>query len=182
MDKYDFDKYDFPTLAATCLCCCLLPAAAGWCAPRVDQAPAVAGAPGVAAARDPEAASGMDAALSNWEIMLWTDPLTVSVDTASIAPYSRWLTARVLWDYAEARDGGVTGPYRSMVGIVVVDCATQRLGAAGATSYSGDGGDGDPVAAYSIPPEQAALSESAPGTIGRDLVSYVCAHGPRRTS
>ena len=120
----------------------------------------------------------LDAASSNWEIMLWTDPVTVSVDTASIAPYERWLTARVLWDYAEPRDDG-SGAYRSMVGVVVVDCATRRLGGAGATSYAGDGGDGDAVAGYSIPPERAALGDSSPGTIGRDLVSYVCAHDHR---
>ena len=119
-------------------------------------------------------------ASSNWEIMVWTDPPTVSVDTASITPHAPRITARVMWDYAEAQVSGGHGaaPYRSMIGTVVFDCATGRFGAAGSTSYSGDGGDGELVAQYAINPDKAELSSTEPGTIGNDLVAYVCAHAP----
>jgi hypothetical protein len=119
-------------------------------------------------------------ASSNWEIMEWTDAFTVSVDTASIAPHTARIIARVMWDYAEAQISGGHGaaPFKSMVGTVVFDCATERLGAAGSISYSGDGGDGALVAQYAINPEDAELSNTERGTIGNDLVAYVCANAP----
>jgi hypothetical protein len=119
-------------------------------------------------------------ASSNWEIMEWTDAFTVSVDTASIAPHTARIIARVMWDYAEAQISGGHGaaPYKSMVGTVVFDCATGRFGAAGSISYSGDGGDGELVAQYAINPDKADLSSAEPGTISSDLVAYVCAHAP----
>jgi hypothetical protein len=125
-------------------------------------------------------ATGAAPATSNWEIMVWTDPLTVSVDTASIALHAARITARVMWDYAEAQVSGGHGaaPYRSMIGTVVFDCATGRFGAAGSISYSGDGGDGELVEQYAINPDKAELSSTEPGTIGNDLVAYVCAHAP----
>lgn len=121
------------------------------------------------------------AANSNWEVMLWTNPVTVSVDTASIAPHAERFIARVLWDYAEPQITGVdaAAPFKSLVGIVVFDCTTLRFGGAGSIAYSGDGGDGDLVAQYAIDPDQAPLSTSEPGTIGRDLATYVCDHAPR---
>jgi hypothetical protein len=133
-----------------------------------------------AAGTDCIGATGAGPASSNWEIMVWTDPLTVSVDTASIAPHAARITARVMWDYAEAQVSGGHGaaPYRSMIGTVVFDCATGRFGAAGSTTYSGDGGDGELVAQYAINPDNAELSSTEPGTIGNDLVAYVCAHAP----
>jgi hypothetical protein len=133
-----------------------------------------------AAGTDCRGATAAGPASSNWEIMVWTDPLTVSVDTASIAPRAARITARVMWDYAEAQFSGGHGaaPYRSMVGTVVFDCATLRFGGAGSVSYSGDGGNGNPVGQYSIDPDSAVLSASEPGTIGGDLVAYVCAHAP----
>jgi hypothetical protein len=121
------------------------------------------------------------AASSNWEVMLWTNPLTVSVDTASISPHAERFTARVLWDYAEPQTTQLLPAtlYRSMIGLVVFDCATLRFGGAGSVDYTGDGGDGDPVSQYSIDPDKAPLTSSKPGTIGRDLATYVCAHVPR---
>jgi hypothetical protein len=114
--------------------------------------------------------------------MEWTDAFTVSVDTASIAPHTARIIARVMWDYAEAQISGGHGaaPYKSMVGTVVFDCATERLGAAGSISYSGDGGDGALVAQYAINPDEAELSNTERGTIGHELVAYVCAHTPAR--
>ena len=119
-------------------------------------------------------------ASSNWEIMEWTDAFTVSVDTASIAPHTARIIARVMWDYAEGQISGghSAAPYRSMVGTVVFDCTTLRFGGAGSVSYSGDGGGGNPVGQYSIDPDSAVLSASEPGTVGGDLVTYVCAHAP----
>jgi hypothetical protein len=120
------------------------------------------------------------AASSNWELIVWTAPLTVSVDTASIAPHAARIIAHVMWDYAEAQtnSAAAAAPYSSMMGIVVFDCATLRFGGAGSVAYSGQGGDGEAVARYSIDPDSAPLSTSEPGTIGRDLVTYVCAHAP----
>jgi hypothetical protein len=119
---------------------------------------------------------------SNWEIMKWTDPLTVSIDRASIEPHAARVTARVLWDYtlAQTTDGPAAALYRSMVGTLVFDCATDRVGAAGSTDYSGSGGDGEAVAQYAVNPDSATLSPTEPGTIGNDLVAYVCAHVKRR--
>jgi hypothetical protein len=119
-------------------------------------------------------------ASSNWEVMVWSDPLIVSVDTASIAPRAARIIAHVMWDYAEAQTNGAAAaaPYNSMMGTIVFDCATLRFGGAGSVAYSGAGGDGEPVAQYSIDPDSAPLSASEPGTIGRDLVTYVCAHAP----
>ncbi|HWJ37089.1 MAG TPA: surface-adhesin E family protein [Steroidobacteraceae bacterium] len=131
----------------------------------------------------PEANAGSTdwLASTNWEVMEWTAPVTVSVDTASIAAHAARITARVMWDYAETQNtrGQAAAPFKSMVGIVVFDCATKRFGGAGSVAYSGDGGDGEAVAQYAINPENAALSSTEPGTIGRDLLTYVCAHAPR---
>ena len=38
--------------------------------------------------------------------------------------------------------------------------------------------DGELVAQYAINPDKAELSSTEPGTIGNDLVAYVCAHAP----
>jgi hypothetical protein len=129
-------------------------------------------------------AGASGAAASNWELMVWTNPLTVSVDTASIAPHAARITAHVMWDYAEAQTNSAAAapPYNSMMGIVVFDCATLRFGGAGSVAYSGRGGDGEPVAQFSIDPDSAPLGASEPGTIGRDLVMYVCAHAPHSKS
>ncbi len=118
----------------------------------------------------------MGAASSNWEIIVWTDPLTVSLDTSSIAARATRVTARVMWDYAEPQTpGGAPGlTYWSMIGIVVFDCATLRFGGAGSTSYSGHGGDGERVAGYAIDPDTAPLGPAPPGSVGRELASYVC--------
>jgi hypothetical protein len=114
---------------------------------------------------------------SVWEVMVWTAPLTVSVDTSSIATHAARITARVLWDYAAAQKGSdeAAAPYKSMIGLVVFDCVNERLGGAGSVSYSGYGGAGDAVARYSISPEKAALSTAEPGTVGYDLLAFVCA-------
>jgi hypothetical protein len=121
-----------------------------------------------------EAATGS----TNWEVMVWTAPLTVSLDTSSIALHAARVTARVMWDYSEAQyaRGQASAPYKSMIGIIVFDCANEQFGGAGSVSYSGDGGEGDAVAQYSINPESAALSTATPGTIGHDLLTFVCAH------
>ncbi|MDP9013984.1 MAG: hypothetical protein M3O41_15270 [Pseudomonadota bacterium] len=117
-------------------------------------------------------------ASTNWEVMVWTAPLTVSLDASSIALHAARVTARVLWDYSEVQytGGHATAPYKSMVGVIVFDCVTEQFGGAGSVSYSGDGGEGDAVAQYSINPDSAALSNSDPGTIGHDLLTFVCAH------
>ena len=114
---------------------------------------------------------------SVWEVMVWTDPLTVSVDTTSIAAHAARITAQVLWDYAEAQTGpdDATVPFKSMIGLVVFDCVNERFGGAGSVSYSGDGGAGEAVARYSINPEKATLSTAEPGTLGHDLLVFVCA-------
>jgi hypothetical protein len=113
-----------------------------------------------------------------WEVMVWTDPLIVSLDTSSIASHAARTTARVMWDYAETQytQGQASLPYKSMIGIIVFDCAHESFGGAGSVAYSGDGGGGEAVAQYSISPDTAALSATEPGTIGRDLLTFVCAH------
>jgi hypothetical protein len=113
-----------------------------------------------------------------WEVMVWTGPLTVSLDTSSIASHAARTTARVMWDYAEAQytRGQASPPYKSMIGVIVFDCAHESFGGAGSVAYSGDGGGGDAVAQYSINPDNAALGTTEPGTIGHDLLTFVCAH------
>jgi hypothetical protein len=125
-------------------------------------------------------AAAAGAAGPNWEVMVWTNPLTVSVDTASIAPHAARMVAHVMWDYFEPRAAreAAGAPYKSMMGVLVFDCATLRFGGAGSVFYSGDGGDGDAVGRYSIDPDSVVLSASEPGTISRDLATYVCAHAP----
>jgi hypothetical protein len=121
------------------------------------------------------------AASSNWELIEWTAPLTVAVDTASIAPHAARIIAHVMWDYtvAQTNYAAPAAPYSSMMGIMVFDCATLRFGGAGSVAYSGQGGEGEAVAQYSIDPDSAPLSTSEPDTIGRDLVTYVCGHARR---
>jgi hypothetical protein len=136
---------------------------------------------GVAGAgSDSKAAIGPGTASSNWDVMVWTDALTVSIDTTSITSHAKRVMAHVMWDYFEARPAGAiaAAPYRSMMGVLVFDCTTLQFGGAGSVSYSGDGGDGEVVAQYSIDPDKATLGGAQPGTIGRDLVAYVCAHAP----
>jgi hypothetical protein len=113
---------------------------------------------------------------SNWDVMMWTDALTVSIDTASIAPHATRVVAHVMWDYFEARTAGAAtaAPYKSMMGVLVFDCATLRFGGAGSVFYSGDGGDGESVGRYSIDPDSVVLSASEPGTMSRELAVYVC--------
>jgi hypothetical protein len=116
------------------------------------------------------------AAQPNWQVMIWTDPLTVSIDTASITTAAARTTARVKWDYSDERttlDAAAT-PYRSMMGVVAFDCSSGRFGAVSGTSYAGDDLSGPIVAHYAIRPDQAELSNPAPGTIGQDMVSLVC--------
>lgn len=119
-------------------------------------------------------------AASNWEVLEWTAPLTVSVDTASIANQGARLTARVLWDYAEPRTTGepAATSYKSMIGVLVFDCATLSLGGAGTESFSDEGGEGRAVARYWANPDNARLGAPLPGTLAHDLVTYVCAHAP----
>jgi len=56
---------------------------------------------------------------SNWRVVVWTDPLTVSIDTASIsaAAQADLVTARVLWDYTNPQktQGNSAATYRSMI-------------------------------------------------------------------
>jgi hypothetical protein len=107
---------------------------------------------------------------------VWTDPLVVSVDTTSIRTLATRMTARVMWEYEDAQKTQDKSPalYKSMIGLVVFDCATERFGGAGGVSYSEDGGGGEVVSKYSISPEDAALSSPAPGTIAGDLLKFVC--------
>ena len=136
---------------------------------------------GVAGAgTDCRAADGRGTGGSNWDVMMWTDALTVSIDTASIAPHATRVVAHVMWDYLEARTAGAAAaaPYKSMMGVLVFDCATLRFGGAGSVFYSGDGGDGESVGRYSIDPDSAALGASEPGTMGRELAVYVCTRAP----
>ncbi len=122
-------------------------------------------------------ATGAEVAGSNWAVMVWSDPLTVLVDTDSIEPREARVVAHVMWDYSEAQvpAAAVTVPYRSMIGLLVFDCATLRFGGAGSVSYSGNGGGGEPVGQYAIDPASAPLGASEPGTIGRELADFVCA-------
>jgi hypothetical protein len=124
------------------------------------------------------AAIGPATASSNWDVMVWTDALTVSIDTTSIMSHAKQVIAHVMWDYFEARPAGAiaAAPYKSMMGVLVFDCTTLQFGGVGSVSYSGDGGDGEVVAQYSIDPDKATLGGAEPGTIGHDLVAYVCAH------
>ena len=98
-----------------------------------------------------------------------------------IAPHAARIIAHVMWDYTEAQtnSAAAAAPYSSMMGILVFDCVTLRFGGAGSVAYSGLGGDGEAVAQFSIDPDSAPLGTSEPGTIGRDLVTYVCAHAPQ---
>jgi uncharacterized protein YjbI with pentapeptide repeats len=118
----------------------------------------------------------------NWEVMVWTDPVTVSVDTSSIATHAARITARVLWDYADEQKAAdqESTPYRSMVGTIVFDCATDRFGGAGSISYSEDGGGGKAVAQYAINPDDADLTTTEPGTVGHDLLVFVCGRAALR--
>jgi hypothetical protein len=132
------------------------------------------------AVSDCQAAVEWATAGSNWHVVLWTEAVTVSIDAASITPRATRVVAHVMWDYFEARTSGAaaSAPYKSMLGTLVFDCAALRFGGAGSVFYSGDGGDGEAVGEYSIALDSAALGASEPGTIGRDLVAYVCAHTP----
>jgi hypothetical protein len=138
----------------------------------------ILGVPG--AGSECRAAIGPGAASPNWDVMVWTDALTVSIDTTSITSHAKRVIAHVMWDYSQARTAGAiaAAPYKSMMGVLVFDCTTLQFGGVGSVSYSGDGGDGEIVAQYSIDPDKAALGGAEPGTIGRDLVAYVCTHAP----
>jgi hypothetical protein len=129
----------------------------------------------------PAIAHAAAAAAANWQVMVWTDPLTVLVDTASITTSEARTTARVLWDYTLMQNTAdrLTAPYKSMIGIVVFDCVTESFGGAGSVSYSGNGGDGTAVARFSMSPGEATMSVTQPGTLGHDLVTYVCARAAR---
>jgi hypothetical protein len=124
------------------------------------------------AGSDCRAAIGPGTATSNWDVMVWTDALTVSIDTTSITSRAKRVIAHVMWDYS------VAAPYKSMMGVLVFDCTTLQFGGVGSVSYSGGGGDGEIVAQYSIDPDKATLGGAEPGTIGRDLAAYVCARAP----
>lgn len=121
--------------------------------------------------------AGTQAAV-DWRVMAWTDPVTISVDAASIMPNAARVTARVLWDYADAQrlPDRAQSSYQSMIGIMVFDCETQRFGGAGSVSYSGVGGRGEAIARSAIDPGDAQLSYPEPGTLGHDLLAFVCTH------
>ncbi len=126
-------------------------------------------------------ASASDAgaqATVDWRIMAWTDPVTISVDAASITPDAARVTARVLWDYATAQrlPDRADSSFQSMIGIMVFDCESQRFGGAGSVSYSGVGGRGEAIARSSIDPSDAQLSYPEPGSLGHDLLAFVCTH------
>jgi len=141
----------------------------------------MAAARAVAAGASPVIVPAIAHAAADWQVMVWTDPLTVLVDTASITTYEARTTARVLWDYTLMQNTAdrLTAPYKSMIGIVVFDCVTESFGGAGSVSYSGNGGDGTAVARFSISPGEATMSVTQPGTLGHDLVTYVCARAAR---
>lgn len=124
---------------------------------------------------------GMARAAQSWHVLAWSEPVVVSVDTNSITQRAARTTARVLWDYGQARatQGQPSFPYRSMIGLLVFDCATARFGGAGSVSYSGDGGEGRAIARSAISPEDATLSSPQPGTLGRDLMNLVCAQAKK---
>jgi hypothetical protein len=123
------------------------------------------------------ASATIDVALENWQVMVWSDPVVVSVDTSSIAAHGGRITARVMWDYAALqRPEPAAAAYRSMIGTLVFDCKTEGFGGAGSVSYTGMGGRGDPIGHYAINPDQAPLTHTEPGTVGHDLLTFVCAH------
>lgn len=121
---------------------------------------------------------------SNWQVLLWSEPVVVSVDTSSIvsttAPTngrtSSRTTARVLWDYAEVQHTFASPPalFRSMIGVLVFDCPNELFGGASGLSFSGEAGTGDLVSRYAISPEEAPLAYPAAGTIAHDLLAFVC--------
>ncbi len=121
--------------------------------------------------------AGTQAAV-DWRVMAWTEPVTISVDAASITPNAARVTARVLWDYAAAQSlpDRAESSYQSMIGVIVFDCEGRRFGGAGSVSYSGVGGRGEAMARSSIDPGDAQLSYPEPGTLGHDLLAFVCAH------
>jgi hypothetical protein len=134
--------------------------------------------PGVLLSVIASAAGAGAQATVDWRIMAWTDPVTISVDAASITPDAARVTARVLWDYAAVQrlaDRGGSS-YQSMVGIMVFDCESQQFGGAGSVSYSGVGGRGEAIARSSIDPGDAQLSYPEAGTLGHDLLAFVCTH------
>jgi hypothetical protein len=114
----------------------------------------------------------------DWRVMAWTDPVIISVDAASITPDAARVTARVLWDYAAVQSSSdqADSSYQSMIGIMVFDCDSQRFGGAGSVSYSGVGGRGEAIARSSVDPSEAQLSYPEPGSLGHDLLAFVCTH------
>jgi hypothetical protein len=121
---------------------------------------------------------------AHWRVLLWSEPVVVSVDTGSITARAERITARVMWDYAQPRStrDSRTASYKSMIGLMVFDCATDRVGGAGGVSYSGDDGGGTAVAQFAISPEQAPLSATLPGTLGRDLTDLVCSRAKQNAA
>jgi hypothetical protein len=115
--------------------------------------------------------------------MMWTEPLVVSIDPASIRGGASRITARVLWDYSgeQKTDDEPRRPFRSMIGLIVFDCGAERFGGAGSTSYSEEGGAGQVVAQYAINPGAATLAVAEPGTVAHDLVVYVCTQAKKGT-
>jgi hypothetical protein len=117
-------------------------------------------------------------------VLLWSEPVVVSVDTSSIASAAALtdgrmtprITARVLWDYADAQHTVAAPPaiFRSMIGVLVFDCANERFGGASGVSYSGEAGTGEAVSRYAISPDQAPLAYPAAGTLAHDLLTFVC--------
>ncbi len=114
----------------------------------------------------------------DWRVMARTDPVIISVDAASITPDAARVTARVLWDYASVQSlpDRADSSYQSMIGIMVFDCDGQRFGGAGSVSYRDVGGRGKAIARSSIDPSDAQLSHPQPGTLGHDLLAFVCTH------
>jgi len=117
----------------------------------------------------------------DWRVLLWSEPVVVSVDIGSITARAERITARVMWDYAKPRSTREppTAFYKSMIGLMVFDCATASVGGAGGVSYSGDDGGGTAIAQFAISPEEAPLSATLPGTLGRDLADLVCTRAKR---
>jgi hypothetical protein len=136
-------------------------------------------------------------AQAQWRVVLWSEPVVVSVDTDSITTHAARITARVMWDYAEPRStrspstasykstynstykSTYESTYKSMIGLMVFDCATASVGGAGGISYSGDDGAGTAVSEFAISPDDAPLTATRPGTLGRDLTNLVCARAKR---
>jgi hypothetical protein len=131
---------------------------------------------GIAASAAAGAAPLPRVVLPHWQVLAWSEPVVVSVDLTSITGHAARLTARVLWDYAAAQSmAEPTGsPYRSMIGVLVFDCAGGRFGGAASVAYSLEGGQGEALARYSIEPEAAKLSIPDPGTLAQDLLDFVC--------